>query len=169
VSTASESSGNPALYNIPVTGIDGSTHTLAEYRGKVLLIVNVASKCGFTPQYAGLEELYRTYKDRGFVVLGFPCNQFLRQEPGSSTDIRQFCSLNYNVTFPVFAKVNVNGRDTHPIYRYLKSAAPGVLGTRFIKWNFTKFLVNRDGKVEGRFSAFTKPRKLSHRIEALLG
>src|SRR5829696_3604493 len=134
-----------SIYDIPVTTIDGEQTTLAPYRGKVMLVVNVASKCGFTPQYAGLEELYRTYKDRGLVVLGFPCNQFLWQEPGSGEEITKFCKVRYDVTFPVFAKVNVNGRDAHPLYQFLKAKKRGFLWTKFIKWNFGKFLVDREG------------------------
>jgi glutathione peroxidase len=156
------------IYDIPVTALDGTPRTLDEYRGKVLLVVNVASKCGFTPQYAGLEELHRTYKDRGLVVLGFPCNQFLWQEPGTADDIKTFCSLNYDVTFPVFAKVKVNGPDAHPLYRHLKHAWRGLLWSRAIKWNFTKFLVDREGKVVGRFSALTSPKQLVKRVEFLL-
>lgn len=158
-----------SIYDIPVTALDGTEQTLAPYRGKVLLIVNVASKCGFTPQYAGLEELYRTYKDRGFVVLGFPCNQFLWQEPGTGEEITKFCTTKYDVTFPVFAKVKVNGRDAHPLYQFLKSKRRGILGTRSVKWNFGKFLVDREGTVVGRYSMFTKPKKLARRIEELLG
>jgi glutathione peroxidase len=157
------------IYDIPVTSIDGTEGTLAPYRGKVLLIVNVASKCSFTRQYGGLESLYREYKDRGLVVLGFPCNQFLWQEPGTSTDVKQFCSLRYNVTFPMFAKIDVNGRHTHPLYQHLKSERPGIFWTKSIKWNFGKFLVDRTGKVAGRFSMFTPPSMLRRRIEALLG
>lgn len=157
------------IYDIPVTAADGTTRTLGEYRGKVLLVVNVASKCGFTPQYAGLEELYRTYRDRGLVVLGFPCNQFLRQEPGTADDIRSVCALKYGVTFPVLDKVQVNGPGAHPLYRHLKAARHGLLGTRAVKWNFTKFLVDRTGEVVGRYSALTSPRKLAARIDQLLG
>lgn len=159
----------PTIYDIPVTGLDGAPRTLAGYRGKVLLIVNVASKCSFTRQYAGLEALYREYKDRGLVVLGFPCNQFLWQEPGDGTEIRKFCSLKYDVTFPMFAKVKVNGPDAHPLYQYLKAARRGFLGTKSIKWNFGKFLVDREGNVVGRYSMFTNPKKLAVRIEELLG
>jgi glutathione peroxidase len=156
------------LYTIPVTTLDGATGTLDQYRGQVLLIVNVASRCGFTPQYAGLEELHRTYSGRGLVVLGFPCNQFLWQEPGTADDIRATCSVRYNVTFPVLAKVRVNGSDAHPLYRLLTASRRGFLGTRAIKWNFTKFLVDRRGIVAERFSALTKPRKLAWHIEQLL-
>ena len=157
-----------SIYDIPVTTIDGEATTLAPYRGKMLLVVNVASKCGCTPQYAGLEELYRTYKDRGLVVLGFPCNQFLWQESGDEADIKSFCTLKYNVTFPMFAKIDVNGRNAHPLYTYLKSAARGFLWSRAIKWNFTKFLVDREGNVVRRYATVTPPRRLVRDIEALL-
>jgi glutathione peroxidase len=159
---------NTMPYTIPVTKLDGTTDTLEQYRGKVLLIVNVASQCGFTPQYAGLEELYRIYRDRGLVVLGFPCNQFLWQEPGTAEDIQATCSVRYGVTFPVFAKVHVNGPDAHPLYHYLTSVRRGLLWTQAIKWNFTKFLVDRQGNVVGRFSALTSPKKLVRQIELLL-
>lgn len=159
----------PSLYDIPVTAIDGTERTLAEFRGRVLLVVNVASRCGFTFQYAGLESLFRTYHDRGLVVLGFPCNQFLGQEPGSEQDIVQFCTRDYGVTFPMFAKVEVNGPNTHPLYRHLKAVRTGLFGSRGIKWNFTKFLIARDGTVVGRFSPLTRPGALTARIEALLG
>jgi glutathione peroxidase len=158
-----------SIYDIPVTALDGTPGTLAPYRGEVMLIVNVASKCGFTPQYAGLESLYRTYKDRGFVVLGFPCNQFLGQEPGGSADIAAFCSVNYGVSFPLFEKVAVNGSGTHPLYRHLKAARRGFLWTKAIKWNFTKFLVSRQGEVVARFGTSTKPEALPGAIEKLLG
>ena len=157
-----------SLFEIPVTALDGTTQTLEQYRGKVLLIVNVASKCAFTSQYAGLEALYRKYADRGLVVLGFPCNQFNHQEPGTEADIKQFCSLKYDVTFPVFAKLNVNGAEAHPLYRHLKAAARGTLGTQGIKWNFTKFLVDRDGNVVERFGMFTKPKSIEADVEKLL-
>jgi glutathione peroxidase len=156
------------IYDIPVTALDGTARTLAEYRGKVLLVVNVASKCGFTPQYAGLEALYREYKDRGLVVLGFPCNQFLSQEPGTDADIKQFCSTKYDVTFPVFAKVDVNGPNAHPLYRRLKAARRGFLWTGSVKWNFTKFLVSRAGEVVGRYSALTPPGRLRRAIADLV-
>lgn len=157
-----------SLYDIPVTAIDGTVGTLAPYRGRVLLIVNVASKCGFTPQYAGLETLYRTYRDRGLAVLGFPCNQFLWQEPKDEAAIAEFCSRDRGATFPMFSKVKVNGPDAHPLYRHLKAARRGLFGTRGVKWNFTKFLVDRSGEVVGRFSALTRPSALSGRIEQLL-
>lgn len=158
-----------ALYDIPVTAIDGTERTLAEYRGRVLLVVNVASRCGFTSQYAGLENLFRTYRDRGLVILGFPCNQFLGQEPGSEQDIAQFCTRDYGVTFPMFAKVEVNGPNAHPLYRHLKATRAGLFGSRGIKWNFTKFLIGRDGNVVGRFGPLTSPKSLAALIESLLG
>lgn len=157
-----------ALTDIPVTTADGGTTTLAHHAGQVLLIVNTASKCGFTPQYAGLEALHRRFADRGFAVLGFPCNQFGAQEPGDAAEIARFCSLTYDVTFPVYAKIDVNGADAAPLYRWLKAEAPGVLGTEAIKWNFTKFLVDRDGKVVGRYAPTTKPEDIARDIEGLL-
>lgn len=147
---------------------DGGTEAMAKHAGKVLLIVNVASKCGFTPQYAGLEALHRKYKDRGFEVLGFPCNQFGAQEPGDAAEIANFCSLTYDVTFPVFAKIEVNGSNTDPLYAHLKALAPGLMGTTGIKWNFTKFLVGRDGKAVARYAPTTRPEELEKDIEALL-
>lgn len=156
------------LFTIPVRRADGSETTLAEHRGKVLLIVNVASKCGFTPQYAGLERLYRDLQDRGLIVLGFPCNQFGAQEPGDAAEIASFCSLTYDVTFPVFAKIDVNGEDTAPLYRHLKSEAPGLLGSQGIKWNFTKFLVDRAGQVVERYAPTTAPDAIRADIERLL-
>ena len=158
-----------SIYDIPVTTIDGEATTLAPYRGQVLLIVNVASRCGFTGQYAGLEELYRFYKERGLVVLGFPCNQFLSQEPDNEKEIKKFCSLKFDVSFPMFAKVDVNGKNEHPLYTHLKDAARGFLGTRAIKWNFTKFLVDRAGNVVRRYATMTQPQKLGRDIEKLLG
>lgn len=155
------------LYEIPVVTLAGETTTLAPYRGKVLLIVNVASRCGFTPQYQGLEALHRDLAPRGFSVLGFPCNQFGAQEPGSADEIREFCSLTYDVTFPLFAKVDVNGKHTHPLYRELKARASGLLGTASIKWNFTKFLVSASGGVE-RFAPTVTPAALASRVDALL-
>jgi glutathione peroxidase len=147
---------------------DGSSLPLAEKAGKVLLVVNTASKCGFTPQYEGLEALWRKYRDRGFEVIAFPCNQFGAQEPGDAEEIASFCSLNYDVTFPVMAKVEVNGEGASPLYQWLKAEAPGVLGTQGIKWNFTKFLVGRDGNVVRRYAPTDKPAKLERDIEALL-
>lgn len=157
-----------ALYDIAVTRIDGSPTTLGEYRGKVLLIVNTASQCGFTPQYAGLEALYRNYRDRGFEVLGFPCNQFGAQEPGSDEQVASFCEKNYGVSFPMFSKVAVNGQDAHPLFVLLKQQAPGLLGSEAIKWNFTKFLVDRDGKVLMRYGSMTSPEKIEGDLLRLL-
>ena len=147
---------------------NGESISLADKAGKVLLIVNTASKCGFTPQYAGLEALWRKYRDRGFDVIAFPCNQFGGQEPGDAAEIASFCLLNYGVSFPVMAKVAVNGEGATPLFRWLKSEAPGLLGTERIKWNFTKFLIGRDGKVARRFGPADKPEKLERAIEALL-
>jgi len=146
----------------------GKPVALRDYQGKVLLIVNTASKCGFTPQYQGLEELYRKYKDRGLVVLGFPCNQFLAQEPGNADEIGAFCATHFGVSFPMFEKIEVNGPATHPLYRWLKDARRGVLGTQRIKWNFTKFLLDRQGAPVGRYAPRTEPQKLEKEIEALL-
>lgn len=146
----------------------GGSEALADHAGKVLLIVNVASKCGFTPQYTGLEALHRKYQDRGFEVLGFPCNQFGNQEPGDAQEIATFCSTTYDVTFPVFAKIEVNGPQTAPLYDYLKSAAPGIMGLTSIKWNFTKFLVDRSGQVVRRYAPTTKPEDIARDIEKLL-
>jgi glutathione peroxidase len=151
-----------------VTAPDGGTESLGAYQGKVLLIVNVASKCGFTPQYAGLEALYRKYKDQGFAVLGFPCNQFGQQEPGNAEEIASFCSLNYDVTFPIFAKIDVNGPEADPLYEHLKKEAPGVMGLTSIKWNFTKFLVDRGGNVVHRYAPTTKPQDIERDIQRLL-
>jgi glutathione peroxidase len=158
-----------SLYDIGVKTSDGGTQSLADYRGKTLLIVNVASQCGFTPQYTGLEALYRKYKDRGLVVLGFPCNQFGRQEPGSDQEIQQFCATTYDVTFPLFSKIDVNGPATHPLYELLKSARPGVLGTEAIKWNFTKFLVNGRGEVVARYAPSDTPERIEPSIADLVG
>ena len=158
-----------SIYDIPVKTIDGAETSLGERRGQVLLVVNVASKCGFTPQYAGLEQLQRTYRDRGFSVLGFPCNQFGSQEPGNEAEIQSFCRLSYDVSFPLFAKIEVNGKNAHPLYRWLKGEKPGLLGTEAIKWNFTKFLVGRDGRVLGRFAPTDTPESLAAHIEAALG
>jgi glutathione peroxidase len=157
-----------SLYNIDVVTIDGRPQSLAEYRGQVLLIVNMASRCGFTPQYAGLEELFQRNKDRGFSVLGFPCNQFGHQEPGSETEIQQFCSTNYHISFPMFAKIEVNGSATHPLYQFLKNEQAGILGTQAIKWNFTKFLVNRQGDVVSRYAPTTTPEKIADDLQPLL-
>jgi glutathione peroxidase len=154
------SEDRPDLYAIPVTTIDGRAETLERYRGRALLVVNVASECGFTPQYTGLEALQRRYADRGFTVLGFPCDQFGNQEPGTEAEIAQFCSTRYDVTFPLFAKIDVNGPNAHPLFALLKSEAPGVLGTTAIKWNFTKFLVGRDGAVLARYAPRDTPEEI---------
>ena len=159
---------NDSLYNFEVKTIDGSLTSLSEYRGKMLLVVNTASQCGFTPQYKGLEELYQKFKDKDFIVLGFPCNQFSSQEPGDETEIKIFCRLTYEVTFPLFAKINVNGRNAHPLFQYLKKQKKGVLGTEFIKWNFTKFLIGKNGEVISRFAPQEKPEDIGKIIEQLL-
>jgi glutathione peroxidase len=153
---------------LEVQTIDGETRTLRDYAGKALLIVNVASKCGFTPQYAGLEALQKQFGPRGFEVLGFPCDQFGHQEPGDEAEIKSFCTLNYGVSFPMFAKIEVNGPGAHPLYRALKKAAPGLLGTEAIKWNFTKFLVGRDGRVLKRYAPNDKPEAIAADIEKAL-
>ena len=155
-------------YDFSAKTIDGSETSLDAYKGKVTLVVNVASKCGFTPQYKGLEELQKTYKDRGFAVLGFPCDQFGHQEPGDENEIKNFCSLTYDVSFPMFAKIKVNGDDAHPLYKHLKSEATGLLGTEGIKWNFTKFLIGKDGKVVRRYGSIDKPEDIAKDIEKLL-
>jgi glutathione peroxidase len=157
-----------ALYKLSAQAIDGSTRSMQDCKGRVLLFVNVASGCGFTPQYAGLEALWRKYGERGLTVLGFPCNQFGAQEPGDEVAIGEFCRLTYDVTFPMFAKVDVNGENTHPIFAFLKKGAPGLLGSEGIKWNFTKFLVDRDGNVVGRYASATKPEDMAGDIERLL-
>ena len=156
------------VYEFSATLLDGSTISLDQFHGQVLLIVNTASKCGFTPQYAALELLYRTYKERGFAVLGFPCNQFGAQESGSEAEIGAFCEKNFGVSFPLFAKIEVNGPQAHPLYRFLKNSKRGILGSGNIKWNFTKFLVGRQGNVVGRYAPTTKPEALSASIESLL-
>ena len=146
----------------------GQSKSLEDYRGKVLLVVNTASKCGFTPQFAGLESLYEKYRDQGLEILGFPCNQFGRQDPGSNDEIQEFCQLNYGVSFPMFGKIEVNGGAADPLFKHLKKAAPGALGTERIKWNFTKFLINKDGDVLKRYAPSTKPEDIEADIEALL-
>jgi len=156
------------LYEIDVRTIGGQTQSLGAYRGKTLLIVNVASRCGFTPQYDGLEALFRKYQARGFVVLGFPCNQFGRQEPGTDAEIQRFCTSSYDVTFPLFAKIDVNGPRAHPLYERLKSSRPGLLGTEAIKWNFTKFLVNAQGNVVARYGPSDTPEKIERDLVKLL-
>ena len=157
-----------AITDMEVRAADGGPVSLDTWRGKVLLIVNTASKCGFTPQYEGLEELHRTYGERGFEVLGFPCNQFGAQEPGDAAEIANFCSLTYDVTFPLFAKIDVNGANADPLFQRLKEQAPGVLGSRAIKWNFTKFLVDREGRAVRRYAPTVKPEALTKDLEALL-
>lgn len=156
------------VHDFQATTIHGEEKSLADYRGRVMLITNVASKCGFTPQYAGLEKLYETYEDRGLVVLGFPCDQFGHQEPGDEAEIANFCSLTYDVKFPMFSKIDVNGSGAHPLYQWLKSQKAGLLGGR-IKWNFTKFLVDGDGNVLKRYAPTTKPADIAADIEAALG
>ena len=156
------------IHDFSARTIEGAEQSLAAYSGKVLLIVNVASRCGFTPQYTGLEALQRKYADRGFAVLGFPCDQFGAQEPGDENEIKNFCRLNYDVTFPMFAKIEVNGAGAHPLYSHLKSSAKGLLGSESIKWNFTKFLVDRSGKVLKRYAPQDKPEAIAADIEAAL-
>lgn len=157
-----------SIYDISATDIDGNDVSLKDYEGKVLLIVNVASKCGFTPQYDGLQALYESYKDEGFEVLAFPCNQFMGQEPEDEVKIKEFCTLNFSVQFPMFGKIDVNGNDTHPLFKKLKDDAPGLLGSKGIKWNFTKFLVDREGKVVGRYAPKTTPEDMKEDIERLM-
>lgn len=155
-------------FDFEVTDIEGRRRCLDEWRGQVLLVVNVASHCGFTPQYEGLEALYRAHRAAGFAVLAFPCNQFGRQEPGDAQEIRQFCSLNYDISFPLFAKIEVNGVDADPLWRWLKSECPGLLGSEAIKWNFTKFLIDRQGRPQRRFAPRDAPAALERDIRALL-
>lgn len=157
------------VYGFTVRTIDGTEQSLTDYRQQVMLIVNVASKCGFTPQYAGLQSLYRKFHQRGFSVLGFPCDQFGQQEPGDEDEIRRFCTQTYDVTFPMFAKIEVNGAHTHPLYRYLKQQQPGILRSQAIKWNFTKFLIDRQGLVLRRYGSVDKPESIEPDVAALLG
>ena len=159
---------NDNLFDIPCTTLGGEVKTLADFGGKAVLVVNTASKCGFTPQYKGLEALWQQYADQGLVILGFPCNQFGQQEPGDEAAISQFCELNFGVTFPLFKKIDVNGSQAHPLFIQLKKRAPGLLGSQGIKWNFTKFLVSGDGKSVKRYAPTTKPEALKADIEALL-
>jgi glutathione peroxidase len=156
------------VHDFSAIAIDGAQRSLADFRGRVLLIVNVASRCGFTPQYRGLEALYRSHREAGLDVLGFPCNQFGHQEPGSDEEIAGYCSLTWDVTFPMFARIEVNGDAAHPLYRHLKKAAPGVLGTEAVKWNFTKFLVGRDGRVLRRFAPNDSPASIEAEVVAAL-
>jgi len=155
------------IFSLPLKTIEGDETTLAQYRGKVIVVVNIASKCGFTPQYSGLEQLYQLYKDQGLVILGFPCNQFAGQEPGTEAEILDFCMTNYGVSFPLFEKIDVNGDNQHPLYRILKESAPGVLGTEAVKWNFTKFIISKDLKVQ-RFASTTTPTALEPVLKELL-
>ncbi|MGA0019681.1 MAG: glutathione peroxidase [Steroidobacteraceae bacterium] len=157
-----------SIYEMTAKDIEGRELSLASLQGRVLVVVNVASRCGFTPQYAGLEALQRQYGDRGLTVLGFPCDQFGHQEPGDEAEIRNFCQTQYDVSFPMFSKIEVNGAGAHPLYAYLKSQAKGVLGTEAIKWNFTKFLIDREGRVVKRYAPQDKPEDLASDIEALL-
>ena len=156
------------IYSFNVIDINGKSVSLSKYKGKVLLIVNVASKCSFTYQYKGLEELFKTYKNRNFMILGFPSNQFSEQEKGTNSEIKSFCSLTYGVTFDMFAKIDVNARNAIPLYQYLKKEAKGIFGTEDVKWNFTKFLVNKNGKVIDRYSPMTEPKNIKQDIEKLL-
>lgn len=157
-----------SLADFTLPRLDGTPQNLGDYAGQVVLAVNVASKCGLTPQYEGLEALQQRYADRGFTVLGFPCNQFAEQEPGTDAEIAQFCSMTYGVSFPVFTRIEVNGEGAHPLYKWLKASAPGILGSEAIKWNFTKFLIGRDGKVVDRFAPTTEPAEIAPDIEKLL-
>lgn len=157
-----------SIYEFSANKINGDEVGLDNFQGKVLLIVNTASKCGFTPQFEGLENLHKELESQGFVILGFPCNQFASQDPASDGEIEEFCQLNYGVTFPMFSKIEVNGKDAHPLYKYLKKEAKGVLGSSAIKWNFTKFLVNREGQVVKRYGSNDKPESIKKDIEALL-
>jgi len=157
-----------SIYDFTATSLAGRPISINAYKGKVLLIVNTASECGFTPQYQGLEKLYQQFKDMGVVVLGFPCNQFGHQEPGTEAEIEAFCEKNFGVTFPLFEKIDVNGENTHPLYQYLKQQAPGLLGSEAIKWNFTKFLIKKDGTVFNRYAPLTKPEELVDDVEKLL-
>lgn len=157
-----------SIYDFQALSIDGKQVPLSKYRGQPMLIVNTASACGFTPQFAGLEQLHQTYGERGLVVLGFPCNQFGNQDPGSDGEIATFCQRNYGVSFPMMSKIDVNGADAHPLYRWLTAEAPGLLGSKAIKWNFTKFLIGRDGRVLKRYAPQDAPEKLAGDIEAAL-
>ena len=156
------------IYDFEAQTIAGETVPLSQYRGKVLLIVNTASKCGFTPQFEGLETLWQSHGGKGLVILGFPCNQFGSQDPGNNSEIASFCQRNYGVSFPMMAKIDVNGPQAHPLYQYLTEAAPGILGTKSIKWNFTKFLIGRDGRVLGRYAPTDSPKSLVKDIDAAL-
>ena len=156
------------VYDFSAEKLEGGEQSLADYAGKVVLVVNTASKCGFTPQFEGLEKIFSKYKDQGFVVLGFPCNQFAGQDPGENSEIGEFCQRNYGVSFPMFAKIDVNGSNAHPLYKFLTKEAKGVLGTEAVKWNFTKFLIGRDGNVIDRYATATKPEAMAKDIEKAL-
>jgi glutathione peroxidase len=158
----------PNVYDFSATTITGKEVAIADYKDKVLLVVNTASKCGLTPQFKDLEALYEKYKDQGLMILGFPCNQFLSQDPASNEEISEFCQLNYGVSFPMFAKIDVNGDDAHPLFKHLKEAAPGLLGMNAVKWNFTKFLVDKKGNVIERYAPTTEPLAIAKDIERLL-
>ena len=157
------------IYDFSANRLNSELEALSTYKGKAVLVVNTASKCGFTPQFEGLETLYKSFQSRGLEILGFPCNQFMKQDPGSAEEIADFCQANYGVTFPMFAKVDVKGESAHPLFQYLTSSAPGLLGSKAIKWNFTKFLVNSEGSVVKRYAPATKPENIAADIEALLG
>ena len=156
------------IYDFSANRLNSDSEELSNYKGKAVLVVNTASKCGFTPQFEGLESLYKSFQSRGLEILGFPCNQFMKQDPGSAEEIADFCQANYGVTFPMFAKVDVKGESAHPLFQYLTSSAPGLLGSKSIKWNFTKFLVNPEGDVVKRYAPATKPENIAADIEALL-
>lgn len=159
---------SPSIYDYSAKSLEGQPVSLSNFKDKVLLIVNTASQCGFTPQYKGLQELYDKYSAQGLVILGFPCNQFGQQEPGNEAEIQSFCETRFGVTFPLFEKIDVNGKNAHPVYQYLTKVAPGILGTEAIKWNFTKFLIDRSGKIVKRYAPLTKPEDLEKDIESLL-
>lgn len=165
--TAQQSKSTMNFYQFKAESLQGKEISMKDYKGKVVMIVNTASKCGFTPQYEGLEKLYKEYKDKGLVILGFPCNQFANQEPGSAEEISKFCTLNYGVNFPMFSKIDVNGEKADPLYKYLKEELPGTLGNE-IKWNFTKFLIDREGKPIKRYGSIVKPEEITKDIEKLL-
>jgi glutathione peroxidase len=164
----SSTQANPSVYDFSARTIEGNEQSLRDYQGRVLLIVNVASRCGFTPQYEGLEQLWRDYRERDFAVLGFPCNQFGGQEPEAEEQIQSFCSMRFGVSFPLFAKIDVNGSKAHPLYRYLRESRPGIAGTEAIKWNFTKFLIDRQGQPVRRYGSVSTPEQLRPDIESLL-
>ncbi|APJ04317.1 glutathione peroxidase [Silvanigrella aquatica] len=157
-----------SIYDFEAKDINGNIKTLSQFKGNALLIVNTASKCGFTPQYEGLEKLYKNYNGKGFEILGFPCNQFGGQEPGDENEIKSFCSLTYNVSFPMFSKIDVNGNNAHPLYKYLKKNSKGILGTEFIKWNFTKFLIGKNGEVLKRYAPTNTPDEIAKDLDELL-